>query len=248
MNIVTIMNYSDTSEYNKMCCVFVDQLFKHNTNFKLFVIHKNTLPEQVQRKLSEYHEIKTLKLGADTNCWYPHHNVNYKLYNLCKIDEQFIFLDADIFCLGDLKSLWNLRNDKPYIGINHQNIPGHTDANFKFLNSGVQIIGDPEWYKYENFKNAFVKSNRMLLCKGFDQAHIFTYCKQIDYDYTHSLAGYQWNSCAKYGVFDDTLSCKYVAPVDDVEPDGYDVMLNHYWWDFKPWKLNCPIYNRYGIN
>lgn len=245
MNIVTIMNYPDEENYNNMCSIFIKLLYKYNPTCNLFIIHKKSLPAIVDETIVRYSNIKKLQLEHDNRCWYNHHNVNYKLYNLCRVDQPFIFLDADIFCLSSLDHLWNLRNEKPFIAINHQNIPPHTSNNFKFINSGVQVVGDPDWYQYNNFRNAYNNCNGRLLCKGFDQAHIFTYCKQIGYDYTHPEVGYEWNSCAGNGIFnitDDTYNCVFHRSDGDPEPDGYNVLLNHYWWDYKPWDIDCPLY------
>lgn len=248
MNVVTIMNYPDVDNYNKMCIIFVDLLKKYNPECNLFIIHKNDLPGPVLTHIKKYVNIKTLRLEHDPECWFNHHNVNYKMYNLTRIDQPFIFLDADIFCFSSLEHLWSLKDDQPFIAINHQYIPGHTTPDFKFLNGGVQVVGDPDWYVYSNFRNAYQKCSGRLACKGFEQAHIFTYCIQAGYDYTHPEVGYGWNSCAKYGVVqidDDMYNCTYNAPSDDPEPDGYDVKLNHYWWDFKPWQIDCPVWNSY---
>ena len=251
MNVVTIMNYPDVDNYNKMCKIFIDRVKLYNPECNLFIIHKNDLPSAVSACIKTHTNVKTLRLEQDTECWYDHHNVNFKLYNLTRVDQPFIFIDADIFCFSALDHLWSLKDEQPFIGVNHQYIPGHTTTDFKFLNSGVQVVGDPDWYKYSNFRDAYQKCSGRLKCKGFDQAHIFTYCEQIGYDYTHPEVGYGWNSCAKYGIvkiLDETSVCTYDAPSADPEPSGYDVKLNHYWWDFKPWQINCPIYNNYECN
>lgn len=248
MNIVTIMNYEDDARYNRMCKIFIFQLIKHNPTCNLFIMHQKTIPTEVSDVIKQFDNIKTLKLSHDTECWYKHHNVNFKLYNLSRLDEPFIFIDADIFCFSSLDSLWNIKNDQPFIGVNHQNIPGHTSSGFKFLNSGVQVVGDPDWYKYSKFRDAFNKCEGKLMCKGFDQAHIYTRCVQDNYNYTHPDMMYEWNSCAKYGNIinrDDHWRCTYEPPEEDTEPGGYDVKLNHYWWDFKPWNLNCPVWDFY---
>jgi len=29
-------------------------------------------------------------------------------------------------------------------------------------------------------------------------------------------------------------------------PENYDVHVMHYWKQFKPWAIDCPLYNSYG--
>ena len=94
-----------------------------------------------------------------------------------------------------------------------------------------------------------VKSRKgNMSCPGWDQAHIFRYCESISYDYTHPDVGYGWNSCAKYGKMQkdgDTWKCKYTGPAYPNEDKTYDVHLNHYWWNFKPWQIDCPLFKEY---
>lgn len=242
------MNYPDDVNYNKMCRIFVKLIKHYNPVCNLFILHENKLPEDVAEYINTFTNVKCIYAKSDNQSWSDHHNIKYKLFNLTKIKEPFIFLDSDIFCLSSLDHLWDKRNDKPFIGINHQHIPGHTDAvNFKFLNSGVQIVGDPEWYQYYNFRDMFrIYGQPTRWAPGWDQAHIFRYCECINYDYTHPDIGYEWNSCSKYGDISyegDEWICTYNGPSDDEQGiDTYRVKLNHYWWTYKPWQINCPIF------
>jgi hypothetical protein len=148
--------------------------------------------------------------------------------------------------LQDLTFLWERRNDKPFIGVDHQIIPGHSQRVGKpFLNSGVQIVGDPEWYQYDKIEARYRELDGHLSVPGHDQASIYEYCKSIDYDYTHPDIGLGWNACAGYTKLfrlDDewTGICKGLK--DPHAPAEYQVYINHYWDEFKPWRLKCPIY------
>ena len=246
MNVVTIMNY-DKEPYIKMCKVFIREFKRHNEDVNLHILYESDIDNSIVEYSKKFNNINFHQRESCKNSWMDHHNVNFKLYNLCKIREPFIFLDSDIFCLSSLDHIWSKRNDKPFIGIDHQLVPGHTDQfNFKFLNSGVQIVGDPEWYQFDKFRDAYENVKGKLKCPGFDQAHIFTHCKLVDYDYTHPEIGYEWNSYAKYGEVTrdkDTWKCVYNGPARKGEGKSYKVHLNHYWWNQKPWTLNCLIFN-----
>lgn len=248
MNIVTIMNYEDMKNV-KMCAIFIDRLKRFNPDCNLYILYNESIDKKLVKFAGKYDHISFHKKPVDNECWVKHHNVNFKLYNLTNLNEPFIFLDSDIFCFSSLDHLWNLKDSKPFISIDHQLIPGHTDnIPYKFINSGVQVVGDPDWYQYDMFREAYAAVDGRLMCPGFDQAHIFTYSKLNNYDYTHADIGYEWNSCAKYGDIDYTDNewiCTYNGPSREGESTKYDVKLNHYWWDFKPWNINCPVWNSY---
>ena len=248
MNVITIMNYQDIDSNNiKMCKLFIKQLLRHNPDCNLFILYESDISKEITDYGSKFSNVRFMQRPGSPDSWSGHHNIRFKLYNLTSIKEQFIFLDCDIFCLGDLSYLWERRNDQPFIGINHQQIPGHTtQIGFQFLNSGVQVVGDPDWYQYENFRDTFKKCHGNMQCPGWDQAHIYRYCVMNDYDYTHPDISYGWNSCAKYGNIikcGDDWQCIYNGPADKRGLKTYQVYLNHYWWNFKPWELNCPIFN-----
>lgn len=250
MNIITIMNYNSIDSNNtKMCKIFISQIVKHNPECNLYILYETNLAPEIVSHADRFNNVTLLKRPGSSDCWSNHHNLRYKLFNLTHFKEPFIFLDCDIFCLSSLDHLWSRKDDQPFIGVNHQNIPGHTShIGFKFLNSGVQVVGDPEWYKYNNFRVLSKSRNGNMSCPGWDQAHIFRYCESIGYDYTHPEVGYGWNSCAKYGKIQktgDNWTCKYTGPSYPGEDKTYDVHLNHYWWNFKPWQIDCPIFAEY---
>ena len=66
-----------------------------------------------------------------------------------------------------------------------------------------------------------------FLYPGTDQSMLKTYFKYTGYDYTHPDIGFEWNHCA--GVR---------TPVNNV-------CINHYWYNFKPWNIDCPLWLEY---
>lgn len=256
MNIVTIMNYDESKkDYVKMCKIFITQLLKYNPECKLRILYSDNISSDIVTHGESFSQVKFVQLPeADQHTtWSNHHNINFKLFNLTRIDEPFIFLDSDIFCLSGLDHLWKLKDQQPFIGVNHQHISEHpATTQKKFLNSGVQVVGDPDWYKFDNFRETHKRHQGRLQCSGWDQAHIYTYCNDVGYDYTHPEVGYGWNSCAAFGVVSnkqgqvDEFECTYNGPDDSgLKIAAYPVHLNHYWWNYKPWDINCPIYNYY---
>lgn len=244
------MNYTGDDNHIHMCNMFVHQVMKHNPDCVLSILYKDTVHERVRSFCKEFDGVQFVKRPDAKDAWNNHHNIRFKLYNLSKIKEPFIFLDCDIACMSSLNHLWNLKDTQPFIGVNHQNIPAHVDRyNFKFLNSGVQVVGDPEWYQFDNFRGIAKKLGRMRP-PGWDQAHIFEYCADTQYDYTHPDVGYGWNSCAKYGrmIKQDTWSCVYDGPAYPDESTRYQVHLNHYWDVYKPWNIDCPLYRDFINN
>ena len=166
------------------------------------------------------------------------HNITFKLWNIYKNPNPFIFIDIDAFVLKDLNEIWKHKDDKPFIGINHQSIPRHTaNEPEPFLNSGVLIISDPSFIKYEEI----ITNYRGMMCKGFDQALLFSHFKQVGYNYTHPEIGSEWNSCAGYTQLTKTECGWKGHTVLPLPP--HSVYINHYWDEFKPWALKCPLFS-----
>src|SRR5439155_15345122 len=85
--------------------------------------------------------------GRSYDVGLPHFNLRFKLPNLAKLTFPFLYLDSDMFVLSDLSSLWERRASKPWIGIDHQVIPGDARTHRPpFLNSGLQLVSDPAFY------------------------------------------------------------------------------------------------------
>jgi hypothetical protein len=82
------------------------------------------------------------------------HNVYFKLYNLCKLENPFIYIDSDAFLLEDLNLAIESSRDQPLICVNHQTVQGHTaHINFKFLNSGFMIVSKPSFLDFQKIYN-----------------------------------------------------------------------------------------------
>ncbi|HUR55052.1 MAG TPA: hypothetical protein VMZ71_13045, partial [Gemmataceae bacterium] len=81
---------------------------------------------------------------------------------------------------------------------------------------------------------------QMFACPGADQAVLFRYFRTIGYDYTHPDIGPAWTSCA--GVTEVWREGgKWVGHTRGLGVD-YPVHIVHYWSQFKPWAIGCPIY------
>lgn len=248
MNIVTIFDYN-TSEKNhitmiKMLISSIKENCKKSTNINLYVITSYT---NLSNYISE--EIEILPLKKFRTNKKVHKNILSKLYNLCNLDFEFIFLDYDMYVCADLEFLWEKRKDKPFIGTIHQkNINGkkgvHTTKNSNFLNSGLQIVSDPDFLNYKEIFQFGEKMNFDFPVSGYDQALLDSYFKNIGYNFSHKDVGCQWNSCAGYGIVHIDDDYKFEITYKN-QREEYPVMINHYWDEFKPWNINCPIFNFY---
>ena len=234
MKIVTICNYKSNSNIEHLCAWWIDNIIKYsdldveiwyekNLNINAVKEYKHQRIKTVKKERTNIHNI--LK-----NCYIDNkasHNIGFKLYNLCNEVDPFIFIDIDAIVLKDISPLLSASKDKQAIMINHQRLEGHT-AHIKeeFLNSGVQIISDTaildfnKIIKYQNQRKNYV-------VPGYDQALLFNYFKTIDYDYTHENVGPEWNN----------------TPISNIPKR--DIGINHYWFEFKPWIINCPLWAQY---
>ncbi len=80
----------------------------------------------------------------------------------------------------------------------------------------------------------------MFACPGADQAVLFRYFRTIGYDYTHPEIGPEWNNCAGVtGIRRE--EGRWKARTVGL-PENYEVKLIHYWSQYKPWAIGCPIF------
>jgi len=200
------------------------------------------LQMRFNKEFSEYSNLRK------RNKLLNHHNVAFKMWNLTQWKNPFIFLDLDAILFQDLSHLVKYSLDKPFIGINHQYIPGHTHGNEPFINGGVQIVSDPKYFTFEQYTQ--VTDN--LYCRGAEQALMFTTFINSNYDYTHPKIGHNWNSCSgfnrviqKKGIWE----CSYIGHlgsdaniISDSIAIGTKIAINHYWDEFKPWKVHCDMF------
>ena len=245
MNVVTIMNYDFKRREDVVMCLMwahsVSKACPRDRN--IIVLSDKPLPAFLLDFMTQY-GVRNEVCGVygDGSL---HHNYRFKLYNLSHLDFPFIFLDADMFVMGSLQYLWDKRNDKPWIGIDHQlGIPGHTGKR-RFLNSGLQIVGDNSFYDFNAIIRCAKDNNFQYAVPGKDQAALWTYFQSIGYDYTHEAVGPEWNACAGYvELEEDDLSYwhgRYTL-------EDYPVYINHYWDQFKPHLIGCPAYAWYDKN
>ena len=246
MNIITVFNYPDENNVNYMFKIWLIQAIrcKEETEGieKIKILTKginNTLQKYIDNLNIDYIEIKiceTLKLNNPPSAKW-NHNVGFKLFNICKETEPYIFVDADAIIMTDMNDVISASKDKPFIAVNHQTIPGHT-TQFKeqFINTGFLIVSDPTFL---NFEKIYYTPLKYKNCTGTDQLLTYNYCKTIGYDYTHELIHWGWNSCGGYK--------KLLENGDIVStgiPEKHKVHILHYWYEFKPWINNCFIYEK----
>ena len=234
MKIITIFNFPNQDNYNNLCRWWARQCLK-NSELDIEIWYRDSIDHlQVvddRIKLIKKSEIKISSfLKPNLISDKAQHNIGFKLYNLCKESEPFIFIDADAILFKNITPLLDASKDKPFIAIDHQNIVGHTShIPYKFLNSGVQVCSDTnildfdQIIKTQNLYNNFV-------VPGTDQSMIWNYFRHIKYDYTHPSIDWRWNNCA------------------GLEKDANEIAVNHYWYNFKPWKINCKLWNKFIDN
>ncbi len=249
LKLVTIMNYPPDARYGRMCRLFLDSAIAGGAEC-IAILYEDHPPivTDLQRRGADIE----IRKCPSHDVGHPHFNLRFKLANLAKLDHPFLFLDADTYILGDLNELWSRRRDKPWVGIDHQWVPGDPRTHRSpFLNSGVQLVGDPAFYNLDAIlavQNAVAplaeasrfSKGEMFASPGADQAVLFRYFRSIGYDYTHPQIGPEWNSCA--GVTevrreDGRWKARTVGL-----PETYEVKLIHYWSQYKPWAIGCPIF------
>lgn len=196
-----------------------------------------------------------VKRGRHFDVGHPHFNLRFKLPNLANLEFPFLYLDADMYVLSDLNYLWQRRAAKPWIGIDHQWIPiDRRTHRSPFLNSGLQLVSDPDFYNLDAILAAqnvvsplqqfqTVPKSAMFSGPGHDQAVLHRYFSSIGYDYIHPEVGPAWNSCAGVSTVERVGDC-WTGRTRTLHPD-HDVKIIHYWDQFKPWVIDCPIYRSY---
>ena len=246
MNILTVFNYNlDNSNNRTMLQMFISGIVENCNTYPYTIWIITNQHSKINQMFNESF-IKTIK-PQQNNRLVPEKmpNIKNKLYDLCSLDFDFIYLDIDMYINADLNFIWERRKDKPFISTIHQkNIKGHTEEKNKFMNSGLQIVSDPSFLDYDKLYDLATKMNFKFDKPGTDQALLDAYCNQMGYDFTHPEIGCEWNSCAGYGLvnIDDEYNFHIRYKNKDTE---YAVKINHYWDEFKPWVINCPIFKFY---
>jgi hypothetical protein len=253
LKVVSIMDYPREPRFLRMCYVFLDSVLAHGAKSVTLVYEKH--PPIIAPEHRGAADIELLK-GRSHDVGHPHFNLRFKLPNLARLKFPYLYLDADMVVLSDLNYLWKRRTLKPWIGIDHQRIPIDPRTHRSpFLNSGLQLVSEPAFYDLGailDVQNAVAPLSRhremkkadMFACPGHDQAVLFRYFRAIGYDYTHPEIGWEWNSCA--GVTEVRAAGKgWKARTRGLARD-HEVHVLHYWSQFKPWAIDCPIYRSYA--
>ena len=253
LHVVSVMNYPRETKYLRMCYIFLDSLIAHGAKniTLLYELHKPVVAPEHRRAA----DIE-IRQGRSHDVSHPHFNLRFKLSNLASLTFPFLYLDTDMVVLSDLNYLWQRRKDKPWVGVNHQVIPfDPRTQRTLFLNSGLQLVSDPSFYDLRailDAQNAVVPLSKhqeidpvdMFPCPGRDQAVLFRYFRTIGYDYTHAEIGSGWNCCA--GVTELRSEPGGWRGHSRFLEVNHDVQIVHYWDQFKPWKIKCPIFASYA--
>lgn len=235
MKLITIFNFPDEDNYNKLCHWWIKQaLINSDIPIEIWyydsINHLHYIPEiwdkrfkMIQKPMLDISEKLHPALVSDKS----KHNVGFKLYNLCNETQPFIFVDADAIIFENLNALIEASKRKSFIAVDHQDIAGHTShIPIKFLNSGLQVCSSPELLNLDDIIH-YQNLHHKYLVPGTDQSMLWTYFKHIEYDYTDEEIDWRWNNCAGF--------------CDDFEK----ICINHYWYKFKPWVLNCPKWEEF---
>ena len=194
MKVVSIMNYPDRIQENIMCAIWMNKVrenFPKNTKVEVFYKDKISdflikVSNSLNISLVKKSKSKDIDFSRHPDFIKADHNVNFKLYNLCKINEPFIFIDADAFILNNANNLIEGLKEKDFIAVNHQNIPGQTDMlKEHVLNSGVMIVSNYKLFNWDNFKKILFRDQRFVY-PGTDQSLINSLVKEINLNYTHN--------------------------------------------------------------
>lgn len=254
MDILTIFNYDWADKHYVLLRMWISQINLYNDlNLRIIILSEHDEPNNIKRLHNEYQfEWVVLKSRSRMNSkLLDHHNVKFKMWNLCRWTNPYIFIDVDAIIFSNISHLVNASQTKPWIGVNHQSIPRHTEGMPPFLNGGLQIVSNPRYFSYNSFTSILDE----LLCPGAEQALIFSYFKKYGYDYVHPAVTFNWNACAGYTKIhfvNGRWQCYSVSQCiinkslnSNTILEGDAIHINHYWDEFKPWKIRCPMYRHY---
>lgn len=232
MNLITIYNYAD-NKYEILLREWLHFAIQQNINIKIYTNTETVIPE-----FAKSYAVKkpSIKIKGTPKA---KHNIGFKLFNLCNEHEPFIYVDVDaIIIKGNLLDMAASVANRAYTAINHEQIKGITTQYPPFLNSGVQIVWDTTFL---SFSSIYKMMNKKSDIPGTDQKLLWQYFQSINYDYTSNIIGSEWNSCAKYAVH---LNPPFGDVISSITQKNINIL--HYWYDSKPWKINCPIYEYFS--
>lgn len=227
-----------------MCRIWFERVILHGGD-NILVLYNSDFPAVANEyKQSRSHVEIEKKPRLDNVCGHSNFMLTFKLVALAGLDFPFLYLDADMYVIHDLAPLWKLKSEKPWIGINHQRLRQCPDTRRRpFLNGGLQLVSDPKLYDFGRIVARFSERGGIMSFPGYEQAVLQDYFKSIGYDYTHPEAGTEWNSCAIVGRL--TLEENRWHGITQGLAVDHPIWINHYWAQYKPWNIGCPLHAHY---
>lgn len=250
MKLVTIFNYDlKDLKYRTMCYMFLDSVLRHS-DMPVEILTERDNTAAVVGRLTVDPRVKVTRchryqISGAVNNPIAYHNVGFKLYNLCGIDEPFIYLDADTYVMHSLDPLVKAATERPYIAVDHQALPVQMKINVTpyHLNSGLQIVGDPNMLRWDRIRHLMLDRAYQFDVAGTDQAILWHYFKQLDYDYHHPAIGTEWNAFARCATFYKDQN-QWRATTRYLEKH-HPIYIAHYYLR-KPWEIGCPVFAGYS--
>lgn len=246
--------------YKTMCRVWLKQVELSNPD-EIIVMYNKNPPDF----LNDYPKVKTVFCEYDSNFLKPdiesdeqtrlsHFFVAFKLFIKFKINGPFIYLDADAIPVTKLNELWNLRNEKPLIGVGYQNL-FHYPQFFKklgvgnnpnnILNGGVILVNDLSFINRDRLIEIYfdyIKSNNFL---GFiaDDILLTLYFNEIGYDFKHPNVDMGWNCCSDtiFKIKENRGEIEIISRDDEYKFAKVKI-LHFYGQSRKPWVKSNNYY------
>ena len=95
------MNYPPDPRYRHMCRAFLDSVISHGAE-SITILYEDQEPTiaDEHRRAADIEVIRC----RSRDVGHPHFNLRFKLAHLAAINYPFLYLDADTYVLGDLRS------------------------------------------------------------------------------------------------------------------------------------------------
>jgi len=269
MNIVTIMNYDWSNKHDlSLCSIWINQAKIWLTKFDtVYIFSEKRLHSSLIKLINksdtcffksviseQFKPEKSIHFAVTNPTIFSNHNFLFKLYNTCKINFPYLFLDSDAFIidsLEELREIFKQTENSVFFTDHETNIKNETEWFEPFINSGVFLMNDPEhliynWeqiYRFSLEKNFICRFNNLpdLIIPGSDQAIIKGYFDHIGYDYHHKSFGIEYNTSGS--MIGDWFVNKSNKNQTTLKNDKSKICkIVHYWGKNKPGKeINCPL-------
>lgn len=202
MHIITIMNYKKRNEIT-MCKAWIYFAKRFNPSATITIFHVDPIHD-IKLFAKRYKNTHFLKLSLrdvrpTLSRGYVDHPAQELRLAVWKQTEKrkinkFIYVDADAFILGSLKTWWRHIGDKPYIAVNQQMSPNST-----FINAGVHSYSSTSHFiSYRKLLRQYQRDGNVIKGFGGEQWLINAYFQHIGYDPTHPIINFTYNCFAKY--------------------------------------------------